>query len=201
MLKICERAQGSAFLTSFQFMLLCLSTVHTWSKEELRKLAVVQSFSHIWLFATPWTAAFQANLSFTISWSLLKLVSIELVMPSNHLILCHPLLLLPSIFPIIRVFSSESALHIQWSKYWHLSFSISPSNEYSGFISVRINWFEFLAVLRTLKSQEDVYKGGEAWTGFWRGNRIWINKEVEREQCQEHKVKVSDWITIYVDKY
>ena len=90
---------------------------HTWSKEELRKFAVVQSLSHVRLFATPWTAACQAYLSFTISWSLRKLTSIESVMPSNHLILCHPLLLLPSIFPSIRAFSTESACHIRWPKY------------------------------------------------------------------------------------
>ena len=93
--------------------------------------------SRVWLFATPWTAARQASLSFTISWSLLKLLSIELVMPSNHLILCCPLLLLPSIFPRIRVFSSESALCIRWPKYWKFSFSISPSNELQG-------WFPFV---------------------------------------------------------
>ena len=99
---------------------------------------------------TPWTAACRGSLSITISLSLLKLMSIELVMPSNHLILCCPLLLLPSIFPNIRVFSSESALHITWPKYWSFSFSISPSNEYSGLISFRIDWFE-LAVQGTLK--------------------------------------------------
>ena len=96
------------------------------------------------------TAACQPSLSFTVSWSLRKLMSIELVMPSNHLILCHPLLLLPSIFPSIKVFSNELALCIRWPKYW--SFSISPSNEYSGFISFRIDWFNMLAVQRTLKS-------------------------------------------------
>ena len=101
---------------------------------------------------TPWTAAHQASLFFTISWSLLKLTSIESVMPSNHLILCRPLLLLPSIFPSIRVFSNESALCIRWPKYWSFSFSISPSNEYSGFISFRIDWFDLLAAQGTLKS-------------------------------------------------
>ena len=99
---------------------------------------------------TPWTAALQASLSFIISQSLLKLKSIKLMMPSNHLILCHPLLLLSSIFPSVRVFSNESALHIRWPKYW--SFSISPSNEYSGLISLRIDWFDLLAVQGTLKS-------------------------------------------------
>ena len=101
---------------------------------------------------TPWTAACQASLSITSSWSLLKLMSIEPVMPSNHLILCRPLLLLPSIFPSIRVFSDESVLHIRWPKYWSFSFSISPSKEYSGLISSRINWFDLLAVQGTLKS-------------------------------------------------
>ena len=104
------------------------------------------------LFATPWTAAYQASLSITDPQSLLKLVSIESVMPSNHLIFCHPLLLLPSIFPSIRVFSNESVLLIRWPKYWSFSFSISPSNECSGLISFRIDWFGLLAVQGTLKS-------------------------------------------------
>ena len=95
---------------------------------------------------TPWTAALQPSLSFTISWSLLKLMSIELVISSNHLVLCHLLLILPSIFPSIRVFFNESALHIRWPKYWNFSFSISTSNEYSGLISFRIDWLELLAV-------------------------------------------------------
>ena len=104
-------------------------------------------FSHSIMFdsATPWTAACQAYLSITNSQSLLKLMSIESVMPSSHLILCHPLLLWPSIFPSIRVFSNESVLHIRWPKYWNFSFSISPSNEYSGLISFRIDWFDLLA--------------------------------------------------------
>ena len=102
----------------------------------------VHSLSCVQLFATPWTAAYQASLSITSSWSLLKLKSIELVMPSNHLIICHPLLLMPSVFPSIRVFSNESVLHIRWPKYWSFSFSISPSNEYSGLISFRIDWLE-----------------------------------------------------------
>ena len=107
-------------------------------------------FSHVQFFPTPWTATRQASLSFTISRILLKLMSIELVMPSNHLILCHPLLLLPSIFPSIRVFSNDSVLGIKWPKYW--SFSFSFSNEYSGLISFRIDWFDPLAVQGTLKS-------------------------------------------------
>ena len=101
---------------------------------------------------TPWTVARQASLSIINSWSLLKLMSFELVIPSNHLILCCPLLLLPSIFPSIRVFSSESALHIRWPKYWSFSFNISPSNGYSGLISFRMDWLDLLAVQGTLKS-------------------------------------------------
>ena len=105
-------------------------------------LVVVQLLSPVWLFATPWTAACQTFLSFTISQNLLKIFSIESVMPSSHCILCRPLLFLPSIFPSIRVFSNESALHIRWPKYWNFTFSISPSSEYSGFISFRIDWFD-----------------------------------------------------------
>ena len=101
---------------------------------------------------TPWTAACQASLTITNSWSLLKLMSIKLVMPSNHLIICHPLLLLPSVFPSIRVFSKWAVLCIRWPKYWSFSFSISPSNEYSALISFRIDWFDLLAVHGTLKS-------------------------------------------------
>ena len=112
----------------------------------------VQSLSHIRLFATPWTAAHQASLYITNSRSLLKLMSIELVMPSNHLILCHPLLLLPSIFPSIRVFSNESVLCIRWPKYWSSSFNISPSNEHPGLISFRMDRLDLLAVQGTLKS-------------------------------------------------
>ena len=111
---------------------------------------IVQLLSRVWLFVTPWTAACQASLSFTISQSLLKLMSIELVMPSNHLSRCHPLIFLPLIFPSIRVFSSESAFHIRWSNYW--CFNINPSNEYSELISFRIDWFVLLDVQETLKS-------------------------------------------------
>ena len=112
----------------------------------------VQSLSRVQLFATPWTAKLQASLSIINSWSLSKLLSIESVIPSNHLILCHPLLLLPSIFPSIRVFSNESVLHIRWPKYWSFSFNISPSNEHSGLISFRMDWLDHLAVQGTLKS-------------------------------------------------
>ena len=110
-----------------------------------------QSLSHVQLFATPWMAAQQASLSITNSWNLLKLMSVESVMPFNHLILCRPLLL-PLIFPKIGVFSSESALHIRWPKYWSFSFSISPSNDHPGLISFRMDWLDLLAVLGTLKS-------------------------------------------------
>ena len=112
----------------------------------------VQSLSRVRLFITPWTAARQASLSITNSQSLLKLMPIESVMPSIHLILCHPLLLLPSIFPSIRVFSNESTLRIRWPKYWSFSFNISPSNEYTGLISFRMDWLDLLAVQGTLKS-------------------------------------------------
>ena len=112
----------------------------------------VQSLSCVRLFVTPWTAALQASLFITNSQSLLKLMSIESVMPSNHFILCRPLLLLPSIFPSIRVFSSESVLHIKWPKYWNFSFSINPSNEYSALISFRMDWLDLLTVQGTLKS-------------------------------------------------
>ena len=112
----------------------------------------VQSLNHVRLFVTPWTAVHQAFLSIKNSQNLLKIMSIKSVMPSNHLILCRPLLLPPSIFPSIRVFSNESALCIRWPKYWSFRFSISPSNEYSELISFRIDWLDLLAVQGTLKS-------------------------------------------------
>ena len=114
--------------------------------------STVQLISHVQLFATPWTAACQASLSITNSQSLLKLIFIESVMPSNHLILSHPLLLLPSIFPSIRVFSNESVLQFRWPKYWSFSFNISPSNEHPGLISFGMDWLDLLAVQGTLKS-------------------------------------------------
>ena len=129
-----------------RFLVLSFWLCHIWYT------VVVQWLSHVQLFVTPWTEACQASQSFTIYGSLLKLMSIESVMPSNHLILCHPLLFLPSIFPSIRVFSNELALRNRWSKYWSFSFSISTSNEYSGLISFRIDWFDLLAVQGTLKS-------------------------------------------------
>ena len=116
------------------------------------EFSTVQLLSHVWLFVTPWNTAHQASLSITNSQSLLKLMFIELVMLSNHFILCHPLLLLPSIFPSIRVFSNESFLCIRWPKYLSFSFSISPSNEYSGLISFRMDCFDLFAVQGTLKS-------------------------------------------------
>ena len=122
------------------------------SKSFLSPFVVVWSLSHVRLFVTPWIAAHQASLPFTISQSLLKLMSIASVMSSNHLILHHPLLFLPSIFPSIRVFSNESVLCIRWQKYWSFSFNITPSNEYSGLISFRIDSFDLLAVQETIKS-------------------------------------------------
>ena len=129
-----------------------LSRVPHAVQQVLIQFSSVQSLSRVWLCVTPWTAALQASLCTTNSWSLLTLMSIMSVMPSNHLILCHPLLLLPSIFPSIKVFSNEPALRIRWSKYWSFSFSISPSNEYSGLISFRTDWLDLLAVQGTLKS-------------------------------------------------
>ena len=118
----------------------------------MHEFSSVQSLSHVWLLVTPWTIARQASLSITNSWSPPKPMSIESVTPSNHLILCHLLLLPPSIFPSISVFSNESALHIRWPKYWSFSFSISPFNEHSGLISFRMDWLDLLAVQGTLKS-------------------------------------------------
>ena len=132
------------------------SSVKKWSKREVQSFSdrtpktSVQSLSHVRLFVTPWITARQASLSITNSWSPPKPMSIKLVMPSNHLILCHPLLLLPSIFSSIRVFSNESALHITWPKYWSFSFNISPSNEHPRLIPFRMDWLDLLVVQRTL---------------------------------------------------
>ena len=133
------------------------TTVHrlenSWTSDEVTsQFSSIQSLSRVQLFETLWTAARQASLSITNSWSLLKLLSIESVIPSNHLILYHPLPLLPSTFPSISIFSSESVLCIRWSKYWSFSFSINPSNEYSGLISFRMDWLDLLAVQGTFKS-------------------------------------------------
>ena len=152
--ELCRRASSSSQQT-------CCWDVPVWSGVSPKifnlifvkcTLSSVQLLSCVQLFATPWIAALQASLSITNSWSLLKLMSIKLLMPPNHLILCCPLLFPPSIFPSIRVFSNESALHITWPKYWGFSFSISPSNEYSGLISFRMDWLNLLAVQGTLKS-------------------------------------------------
>ena len=131
--------QATIFIWEFsqKVFFTCKDNIHL-------QFSSVQSLSHVRLFATPWTAECQASLSITNSWSLPKLMSIELVMPSNHLILCRPFLLLPSIFPSIRVFSNESALHISWPKYWSFSFNIGPSNEHPGLISFRMDWVDLL---------------------------------------------------------
>ena len=153
------------------YFIVCCSTIYNSSNMEATYLSIdqwldkevvvhtqngifssVQSLSHVRLFATPWTAAHQASLSITNSWSWLKLMSIESVVPFNHLILCRPLLLLPSVFPSIRVFSNESVLHIRCPKYWSFSFSLSPSSEYSGPISFRMDWLDLLSVQGTHKS-------------------------------------------------
>ena len=131
----------------------------------LGKLSSVQLLSRVWLFATPWIAARQASLSITNSWSSLKLMSIESVMPSSHLILCHPLLLLPPVPPSIRVFSSESAFRIRWPKYWSFSFSTSPSNEHPGLISFRMDWLDLLTVQGTLKSLLQ-HHSSKAWNMY-----------------------------------
>ena len=135
---------SSVLMTSFKESMQIISPSLLFSS--------VQSLSHVQFFETPWTAAHQSSLSLTISWRLLKLMSIELVMPSNQLILCHPLLLPPSIFPSIRVFSNKSVLCIKWPKYWSFNFSISPFNEYSGLISFRMDCFDLLTLQGTLKS-------------------------------------------------
>ena len=143
------------FETYFKICLIARSYIQILSVVKINFLfscfSSGQSLSYIWLFVTPWIAARQAFMSITNSRRLTKLMSIELVMPSNHLILCHPLLL-PSIFPSTRVFSNESALHIRWPEYWSFSFSISPSNEHPGLISFRMDWLDLLVVQGTLKS-------------------------------------------------
>ena len=131
----------------------------SWSQFFILQFSSVQLLSHVQLLATPWTAAHLASLSITSSWSLLTLMSIELVMPSNHLILCHLLLLPPLFFPSVRVFSSESVLCIRWPNYWSFRFSLSPSNEYSGLISFRMDWLDLLAVQGTLHRAARTYTG------------------------------------------
>ena len=146
--------------------------------ERIPGISSVQSLRCVWLFATPWTAARQASLSITISWILVKLMSIELVMPSNHLMFCYPLLLPPSIFPSFRVFSNESVLLIRWPKYRSFSFSISPSNQYSGPISFSIDWFDLLAAQGTLKSQ--------GWAQNLKAVLVWT-------QCGPVSIKLEAW--------
>ena len=147
-------SSDSTFLRDIELLSLSLSSRVSFGSLYLAKIqfSSVQSLSHVRLFVTPWTAACQASLSITSSQSLLKLMSIESVMSFNNLILYCPCLLLPSIFPSIRVFSSESVLHVRWPKYWSFSFNISPSNEHSGLISSRMDWLDLLAVQGTLKS-------------------------------------------------
>ena len=144
----------------------------------------VQWLSHVRLFVTPWTAARQASLSITNSQSLLKLMSVESVMPSNHLILCHPLLLLPSIFPSIRVFSKESALRIRWPKYSSFNLSISPSNEYSGLISFRKDWLDLIAVQGTLKSLLQHYTQKHQFFGAQLS--LWSSSHIHHDCWQNH---------------
>ena len=161
--------------------LACL-IIHSSSHHAPQGVVVGQSLRRVPLFVTPWTAACQASLSFTICWSLLKFMSVELVMPSNHLILCCPLLLLPPIFPSIRVFSIESALCIRWAKCW--SFSIRPPNEYSGLISFTIDRFDFFAIQGTLKSllehhrlKASVLQPGSR--NFLLGSPVWKVRDLE----------------------
>ena len=168
----------------------------------LRHMVVaVQSRSHVWLFVTPWTAACQASLSFTISRSLLKFMSIESVMPSNYLFLCLPLLLLPSIFPSIRVLFNDSTLHIRWPKYWSFSFSISPSNEYSGLISFRIDWFDLLAIQWTLKSvlQHHSSKAWLLWHSTFFMVQLWhpymTNRKIRAVTIPPNTSKMKKWVS------
>ena len=142
---------------------------------QCKRFSSVQSLSRVQLFLTPWIAARQASLSITNSWSLLKSMSIESVMPSSHLILCCPFPLLPSIFLSIRVFSNESALHIRWPKYWSFSFSISPSNEHSGLISFRMDWLDLLAVQGTLKS---LLQQHSAKASILQHSALWSNSHI-----------------------
>ena len=146
----------------------------------------VQSLSRVRLFVTPWTAALQASLSITNSWSPPKPMSVELMMPSNHLTLCHPLLLLPSIFPSIRVFANESALLIKWPKYWSFSFNISPSNENPGLISFRMDWLDLLAVQGTLKSLLQ-HHSSEAST-LRRSAFFIVQLSSIRDHCKNHSL-------------
>ena len=157
-------------------------------------ISSVQLLSHVQLFATPWTAAHQASLSFTISRSLFKFMSIEWVMPSNYLILYHPLPLLPSVFPSIRVFSKESVLHFRWPKNW--SFSITPSNEYSGLLSFRIDWCDLLAVQGTLNSLLQYHS--------WRASILWCSALFMVQLSHPYMTSgktIYTYINIYIHPY
>ena len=147
------------------------------------KIVVVQSICCVWLFSASWTVACQTSLSFTISQSLLKFMSIESMMLSNHLIICHPFLLLPSIFPSMRVFSNELALCIRWLKYWSFSFSVSPSNEYSELISFRIDWSNLLAIQQTLKSLFQHHNSKASKPENWAHTKMVICKNDLRCVC------------------
>ena len=151
-IKLATSAGSSKKQDSSRKTSICALLNHKDKAFDCVQFSSVKSLSHVWLFATPWTEACQTSLSITNSRSPPKPMSIELVMPSNHLILCHPLFLLPSIFPNIRVFSNESALCNQWPKYWNFSFNICPSNEHLGLISFRTDWLDLLGVQGTLKS-------------------------------------------------
>ena len=170
--------QATIFIWEFsqKVFFTCKDNIHL-------QFSSVQSLSHVRLFATPWTAECQASLSITNSWSLPKLMSIELVMPSNHLILCRPFLLLPSIFPSIRVFSNESVLHISWPKYWSFSFNIGPSNEHPGLISFRMDWVDLLEskglsrVFSNTTVQKHQFFGTQLSLQSNSHTRIWILEE------------------------
>ena len=157
------------FLDGFLFFFLLVVGLGRGQREWCGEGGAVQSLSHVQLFATPWTTALQASLSITTSWSPPKPMSIESVMPSNHLILCHSLLLLPSIPPSIRLFSNKSALRIKWPMYWSFSFNICPSNEHPGLISLRMDWLDLLAGQGTLKSllQHHSSKASILWHSAW----------------------------------
>ena len=152
-----------------------------------RLSVIVQLLSCVRLFASPWTAARQASLSFTISWHLLKFTFIESMAPSNHLTLCFPLLLLASVFPSIMVFFNELTPWIRWSKYWSFSFSISPSNEYSGLISFRIDWFDLLAVQGTLKSLPQ-HHSSKAYQFLGTQPSLWCNSHIRTWLLENHSI-------------
>ena len=165
--------------------------MNTWCSHSIFSLmfSSVQSLSSVWLFVTPWTAAWQASLSITNSQSLPKRMSIELVLPSNHLSLCHPLPLQPSIFPSIRVFSNRSALRIRWPKYWSFSFNIKPSNEHPRLISFRMDWLDLLAVQGILKSllhttvQKHQFFGSQLSSQSNSHNHTWLLGKIPQIKC------------------